>query len=94
MKTIHGGLRYLQQLDLLRMRESIYERMALMRIAPHLVHPLPVLMPTYGHKLKSRPALLAAFLAIDIIGFDRNRLSDLQNESPTAAPCPAGSSRH
>jgi glycerol-3-phosphate dehydrogenase len=82
LKTIHGGLRYLQQLDLLRMRESIRERMVLMRIAPHLVHPLPVLMPTYGCKLKSRPALLAALLANDIVGFDRNRLSDPQKRIP------------
>lgn len=82
LKTIHGGLRYLQQLDLLRMRESIRERMVLMRIAPHLVHPLPVLMPTYGYKLKSRPALLAALLANDIVGFDRNRLSDPQKRIP------------
>lgn len=82
LKTVHGGLRYLQQLDLLRMRESIRERMVLMRIAPHLVHPLPVLMPTYGRKLKSRPALLAALLANDVIGFDRNRLSDPQKRIP------------
>ena len=82
LKTIHGGLRYLQQLDLLRMRESVRERMVLMRIAPHLVHPLPVLMPTYGCKLKSRPALLAALLANDIVGFDRNRLSDPQKRIP------------
>ena len=82
LKTIHGGLRYLQQLDLLRMRESIRERVTLMRIAPHLVHPQPVLMPTYGYKLKSRPALHAAMLANDIIGFDRNRLSDPQKRIP------------
>ena len=82
LKTIHGGLRYLQQLDILRMRESIRERMTLMRIAPHLVHPQPVLMPTYGYKLKSRPALLAAMLANDIVGFDRNRLSDPQKRIP------------
>ncbi len=49
LKTIHGGLRYLQHLDFKRMRESIRERRTLMRIAPHLVHPLPCLMPTFGH---------------------------------------------
>ncbi len=76
LKTIHGGLRYLQNLDIKRMRESIYERMVLMRIAPHLVHPLPVVMPTYGYQLKSRPALFVALLANDVIGFDRNRLND------------------
>src|SRR6266542_5714883 len=39
LKTIHGGLRYLQQADLTRMRDSIRERRALLRIAAHLVHP-------------------------------------------------------
>jgi len=82
LKTIHGGLRYLQQLDLARMRESIRERQVLMRIAPHLVHPLPVLMPTYGFKLKSRPAMMAAMIANDIVGFDRNRLADPQKYVP------------
>ncbi len=76
LKTIHGGLRYLQQLDFKRMRESIRERRVLMYIAPNLVHPLPVLMPTYSYKMKSRPALAAALLANDLVGFDRNRLSD------------------
>lgn len=76
LKTVHGGLRYLQHLDIKRMRESIYERMTLMKIAPHLVYPLPVIMPTYSYKLKSRPALFAALIINDIIGFDRNRLND------------------
>lgn len=34
LKTIHGGLRYLQHLDFKRMRESIQERSLLMKIAP------------------------------------------------------------
>jgi len=76
LKTMHGGIRYLQQLDFKRMRESIHERAALMKIAPHLVYPLPVVMPTYSHKLKSRPALFAALLMNDIVGFDRNKLDD------------------
>lgn len=76
LKIMHGGLRYLQYLDFKRMRISIHERMILMKIAPHLVYPLPVVMPTYSYKLKSRPALFAALLLNDIIGFDRNRLAD------------------
>src|SRR4051794_19010006 len=49
LKTIHGGLRYLQRLDLRRMRDSVRERRALLRIAPGLVRPLSFLIPTYGH---------------------------------------------
>ena len=52
LKIIHGGLRYLQHGDIRRMRDSIFERTTLLRIAPHLIHPLPVMIPTYGHGLK------------------------------------------
>ncbi|MDW7679281.1 MAG: glycerol-3-phosphate dehydrogenase/oxidase, partial [bacterium] len=76
LKIIHGGLRYLQNLDFKRMRESIRERMVMMNIAPNLIYPMPVLMPTYSYKLKSRPAMAMALLANDIVGFDRNGLSD------------------
>lgn len=82
LKTIHGGLRYLQSFDIKRMRESIHERAVLMKIAPHLVFPLPVIMPTYGYKMKSRFALSAALMLNDIIGFDRNRLSDSDKQLP------------
>jgi glycerol-3-phosphate dehydrogenase len=76
LKIIHGGLRYLQQADIGRMRHSIRERKILMRIAPHLVHPLPCLMPTSGWGLRSRPALAAALWFNDVIGWDRNGLPD------------------
>jgi len=76
LKTVHGGLRYLQQLDFKRMRESISERSTLLRIAPHLVHPLPFLLPTYGHMKKGREALFAALRIADLVGFDRNRELD------------------
>jgi glycerol-3-phosphate dehydrogenase len=82
LKIIHGGLRYLQSFDFRRMRESIHERMLLMKIAPHLVHPMPVVMPTYGTLSKSRPALFLALLANDLIGFDRNRLNDPEKYLP------------
>ncbi len=45
---IHGGLRYLKQLDFGLVRESLCERAILLRIAPHLVEPLPFLMPIAG----------------------------------------------
>src|SRR5690348_2708841 len=45
LRTIHGGLRYLQSLDLRRARESIRERRALARIASRYVHPLPFVLP-------------------------------------------------
>jgi len=71
-KIVHGGFRYLQHGDVKRMRESIRERRALMRIAPHLVHPLPVLIPTYRHGLQRRPLMWLALAAYDLIAHDRN----------------------
>ncbi|MDB9526586.1 glycerol-3-phosphate dehydrogenase/oxidase [Oscillatoria sp. CS-180] len=72
LKIIHGGLRYLQHADLKRMRESIRERKNLLRIAPHLIHPLPILVPTYGHGVKGREAMTIALLLNDLISCDRN----------------------
>ncbi len=82
LKIIHGGLRYLQQADFKRMRESIHERKTLMRIAPHLVHPLPIVIPTYGHGIKGKEALSLAMKINDLISFDRNRLNDPQKHIP------------
>ncbi len=72
LKIVHGGLRYLQHADFRRMRESIRERKTLMRIAPHLVYPLPFLIPTYGHFVKGPEALFFAMVANDLISIDRN----------------------
>ena len=49
-QLIHGGLRYLKYFEFSLVRESLRERSTLLRIAPHLVHPLPFLMPMYGWK--------------------------------------------
>jgi glycerol-3-phosphate dehydrogenase len=45
---IHGGLRYLKQLDFRLVREALRERAVLLKIAPHLVEPQPFLMPVTG----------------------------------------------
>src|SRR5688572_25183532 len=46
-KLIHGGLRYLEQLELGLVREGVRERGLLMKNAPHLARPLPFLFPVY-----------------------------------------------
>src|SRR6266850_7463555 len=46
-RLIHGGLRYLEHGEFGLVRESLRERATLMRIAPHLVRPLPMLVPVY-----------------------------------------------
>ena len=73
LKTVHGGLRYLQDGNLRLVRKMIKERRALMRIAPHLVRPLPVLMPTYKDKLVHRKLVLGSAIKInDWLSADRN----------------------
>ena len=52
-KLIHGGLRYLEQLDLRLVRESLRERETVRRLAPHLVRPLPFLLPIYRDSTRS-----------------------------------------
>ena len=46
-KLIHGGLRYLELGDVKLVRESLREKKTLERLAPHLVRPLPFLVPVY-----------------------------------------------
>src|SRR5262245_30539534 len=52
-KLVHGGLRYLELFDLGLVRESLRERATLERLAPHLVQPLPFLVPIYQDSSRS-----------------------------------------
>ena len=47
-KMIHGGLRYLQQREFRLVYENLAERQRLLDNAPHLVSPLPFLIPQIG----------------------------------------------
>lgn len=73
LKIVHGGLRYVQHLDFRRMREAIGERSMWLRSAPHLVEPLPVLMPTWRGAFPPRAALAAALALNEAVSADRNR---------------------
>jgi glycerol-3-phosphate dehydrogenase len=73
LKIIHGGLRYLQDGNLQRVRLMARERSVWMKMAPHLVHPLPCLMPLGEKITRSRLALGAALTVNDLISYDRNR---------------------
>ena len=82
LKIIHGGLRYLQHADFIRMRESILERRILLKIAPHLVFPLPCIMPTFGHAVKGPEVMRIGLLMNDIFSADRNRGLDKDHRLP------------
>ena len=84
-KMVHGGIRYLQHADLVRVRQSARARAAFLRAAPHLVRPLPIVVPTYGWGMKSRPVLRAGMAAYDLLTADRNRgIADPQRRIPWA----------
>src|SRR5918997_1247079 len=53
-KMVHGGLRYLQNLDLGLVREALLERQLMVQLAPHLVYPTPFLVPTLGESKVDR----------------------------------------
>jgi glycerol-3-phosphate dehydrogenase len=57
-KLIHGGLRYLEHLELRLVREALAEREILLAAAPHLVRPLPFVLPI---EPGSRPAWMLRF---------------------------------
>jgi glycerol-3-phosphate dehydrogenase len=63
-KLVHGGLRYLQQKEFRLVYEALAERQRLLRLAPHLVKPLPFLIPVFakpskGTKAQANPARVA-----------------------------------
>ena len=53
-KLVHGGLRYLQQFDLGLVREALLERQLMVKLAPHLVKPLPMIVPAFDDEPPDR----------------------------------------
>lgn len=82
LKIIHGGFRYLQHLNIKRMRESIISRRIMFQIAPHNVKALRCIIPTSGWGLRSRFLMRIALFLNDIIAFDRNRDIGRDSEIP------------
>jgi glycerol-3-phosphate dehydrogenase len=71
-KLIHGGLRYLEQLDFALVREALREReLMLTRLAPHLVQPVPFLYPL-THRGWERPYVGAGMTLYDTLGGARS----------------------
>lgn len=81
-KLVHGGLRYLVNGEFRLVRESLRERRIWENVAPHMVHPLPFVLPTYGWGM-SGPIVMGIGLALyDLLSFDRNWLSDDDKKLP------------
>jgi glycerol-3-phosphate dehydrogenase len=72
-KLVHGGLRYLQNFDLGLVREALLERRLMVKLAPHLVRPLPLVVPAFDGAKPDR--LVGVGLNLyDVMAVDRDRL--------------------
>src|ERR1700729_419716 len=95
-KLVHGGLRYLQNFDLGLVREALLERQLLVALAPHLVRPLPLVVPAFDGARPDR--LMGVGLNLyDVMSVDRERLRGRRgrrsrSERATAQASPQASS--
>jgi glycerol-3-phosphate dehydrogenase len=82
-KLIHGGLRYLSNLEYGLVRESLKERRILENIAPNLVYPLPMLFPHYRSSLKDNKWMVRlGLITYDLLAYDRTRTWDASKQLP------------
>lgn len=68
-RLIHGGLRYLEHFEFGLVRESLRERETLLRIAPHLVRPLQLVVPIYQNRSRGSVAIRAGLIVYDLLSF-------------------------
>ena len=73
LKTLHGGLRSLQALNVQQARLFVRERRALARIVPHLVRPLPFVVPTTRNPRRSKLLMRIGLAINDAVARDRNQ---------------------
>lgn len=73
-KLLHGGIRYLQQLQFGKVRESAMERAEYVYAAPHLSQPVPFAVPTYTDFKRSKLFLKCGMAAYAVLCTGENRL--------------------
>src|SRR5215203_840145 len=71
-RLIHGGLRYLEHFEFGLVRESLRERETLLRIAPHLVRPLPIAIPIYKQSKRGRATIRAGMIAYNLLSVGKS----------------------
>jgi glycerol-3-phosphate dehydrogenase len=86
LKIVHGGLRSLQSLDVRQARAFVRERRAWLRIAPHLVEPIPFVVPTRGAGSESASLMRAALVLNDLVSSDRNEGIQPSRRIPRGRP--------
>ena len=81
---MHGGLRYLQNFDLGLVREALLERQLMVALAPHLVKPLPLIVPAFDGERPDRKVGVGLNM-YDVMAVDRPR-SPLARRRARATP--------
>ena len=71
-RLIHGGLRYLEYGEISLVRESLREREILLKIASHLVRPLPILIPVFQNSRRGKMAIRAGMVVYDLLSFQKS----------------------
>lgn len=71
-RLIHGGLRYLEYYEFHLVRESLSDREKLLRMAPHLVKPMPFIIPIYEHNKRGPRMVRLGMVAFDLLSFDKS----------------------
>ncbi len=94
LRTVHGGVRYLQSLDLNRFRESVAERKWFLKYFPQFVNVMPCLMPLYGKGLYRNSIFRFGLLLNDILSSSRNiSIADKEQHLPGCKVINAGKTR-
>lgn len=75
-KIIHGGLRHLSRFDLRRMRRSVREQTRMLWLAPHLVEPLRMVVPTRGFGREGPEVVGLGLQMLNLLGRDPRSLAD------------------
>lgn len=81
-KLIHGGLRYLYNMEFGLVRESLRERRILENIAPNFVYPIPFMVPNYGRFKDNKYVIMAGLIMYDIFAFDKKWTWDKSKRIP------------
>jgi glycerol-3-phosphate dehydrogenase len=71
-RLIHGGLRYLEHGEFRLVRESLRERSCLLNICPHLVRPVPLLVPIYEKARRGWWTIRAGMIAYAALSFNKS----------------------
>ncbi len=81
-KLIHGGLRYLANMEISLVRESLKERRVLGNIAPNFVYPVPILITEYGGSRGSKLMFKSGMMLYDLLAYDKGAVSDSSKKIP------------